>query len=404
MKSIKFCKSIFRFDTLLFILLFTIPYVTIMSFSNFVIQVETLIFLAILINYIYILVRGKLFLVNKFYLSEVTFYFLLVIIILAFVGIFNTFGYLLSHLQEISYWFISFLPLILHRRLRKYNIVDSILFSSVLGSILVIVMKVLSNDSYFRSQGFINHSNLAGALFTVGGVIALVYFLSSKKPIFLFVTLVNLFAIFATGSRESLLGFLISVILLIFLSIFQNPRKSLFSVFIIAVTVLLSYYILNFFFSDMFERYTNTIFMLMSNNPTDINLAFSGRPVIWRQVFEYVKINPQRPLGFAGLRTVINAAYAHNMFLQSWIIGGVIGLIVFSGYLLYVGYILFNNYVIFNNELELSLLLIFVSYCITGLVSDHFLNYYSWNFIFFSLLSYSLISSNKNISLRRVVI
>ncbi|PAK44942.1 hypothetical protein CHI08_02340 [Peribacillus simplex] len=148
-----------------------------------------------------------------------------------------------------------------------------------------------------------------------------------------------------------------------------------------------SIFLLNKVFPGILHRYQVTLVSISSGGANDINLAFSDRIIIWDELIKWLLENPLTPLGFQGLSTVgLLGLYAHNMFLQSWVIGGFMGLIAFIILLFVIIAKCVDVCKKSPSPVSFSLLALILGYSLTGLVSDHFLNFFTWNIIFFLLL------------------
>src|SRR5690606_27674058 len=90
---------------------------------------------------------------------------------------------LLANFRDNFYWIISFLPLILNVDFKEYNnkIFNTLMISSILSSIILIYSNFDSGNEYFRSEGFINHSNLAAALLLISLTVSIGRLIESKN-------------------------------------------------------------------------------------------------------------------------------------------------------------------------------------------------------------------------------
>lgn len=369
-------------------LIFTFPYVPLFNIGTKVIQIETLLFFIIFLLCFYELytLENKYWSWNKKILLFVIWGFTLSTIY----SLFYTSEATVSQIQDLFYWTLSLSPLLFIKKRGhsngKWNFAKITIFSSLIGATIVIFLKI-GGENVLRSFGFISNANLAGSLFALAAILSFGIYLEEKKWSYLWIFLVNLIAIFATGSRESLISIVLSIIILgAILGIYY--WKYLFKW---AGTLLLivtsSIIILQYFFEDILRRYFITFSNAVSGNEFERNLAFSDRLVLWEELLELIQDNPLLPYGFQGLSTIdAFGQYAHNMVLQSIVIGGLFGLVLFlifwSVVLNYSLPTSFKN----SNIMEMCIFSFFISYTLTGWVSDHFLNFFTLNYVFFTIL------------------
>lgn len=381
----------------LYFLIYTFPYLILFRVNKQIIQVETIVFFLFLIITIIEFLTEKISFSKKSFFSYRIIIMLWFYIFLTILSLSHTSNLITGQLEDLSYWVISLLPLVFTKfKKREINIVRIILISSFISSIITIFLKIISQTMYLRSYGFMNNANLAGTLYTLGAILSLGLFLQEKDKYLFIFFLVNLIAVFATGSRESLISLILGLLGLGILTSFISFRKSLKWLTIFIVITIISIFFLSSFFPDMLLRYTTTITRVLSGDLNELNLAFSGRPVIWNDVIQLLKENPFKPYGFLGLRNYIEAIYAHNMYLQAWVIGGVLGLFIFIVFIFDLFRIIYKNYKEKRDIYSIILLSIYVPYVFTGVTSDHFLNFFSWNMIFFSLIRYLIFNNYLN--------
>ncbi|MBF0705387.1 O-antigen ligase family protein [Alkalihalobacillus hwajinpoensis] len=369
-------------------LIYTFPFIPLFNIGSRVIQVETLVFILVLISFTIELSRisfGDLSKDNIILLFVLWLFSLLTVI-----SLFYTSEVILAQLQDLIYWLLSFSPLILIRSklngVPTYNYIRSIMFSSIVGSLIVILIKV-SSDTVIRSTGFMSSSNLAGVLFALAAIISFGYYLEFKGKLALITFLINIVAILSTGSRESLITLVIAIVIIGLLLFIKSRKQVMRWVLLVIVIFVAGLFILNKLLPDILRRYLVTITSISSGNESEINFAFSDRIILWKELVNWIIENPLTPLGFQGLQiTGTFGLYAHNMFLQSIVIGGLVGLIAFF---LLIGIIYKYCLRVFLNQpspISSSLLALLISYSLTGMVSDHFLNFFTWNFIMFIVL------------------
>ncbi|MFL2095835.1 O-antigen ligase family protein [Marinilactibacillus psychrotolerans] len=369
-------------------LIYTFPFIPLFNIGSKVIQIEMLVFFLVLVAFIIELSK-----VNLKYLSKNNgplIFVLWIFSLLTVISLFYTSDVILAQLQDLSYWILSLSPLILIKGKfngnSPYDYVRCIMLSSIVGSIIVIAIKI-SSDTILRSTGFMSSANLAGALFALTCIISLGYYLEFKSKLFLSTFVINIVAIFATGSRESLLTVIISI-LIIGLLLLYNSRKHVIRWIIVLTTLIISsIFLLNSLFTDILHRYLVTLTSVFTGSESEMNLAFSDRLILWEELIDRLVENPITPLGFQGLSvTGTFGLYAHNMFLQALVIGGVIGLIAFLMLLVIIYKYCIKNYKKQPSPVSASILALIIGYSLTGMVSDHFLNFFTWNFVMFTVL------------------
>lgn len=378
-------------------LVFVAPSISLIPFMNRTIQIEDLIFLLVFFNVVYnTLLDGRLIFLCSTHLILV--FSIIIMSFLSIISFFYTDAVLINQIKSLIYWILSLTPLMVINNqktsLIKNRTIYFVLYASVLGTFPIIITKILATSLFFRSSGYIGDPNLAGELFTLASLLNLGMWFESKKKIYILAFVLTTFTVFVTGSRESILTLLSGLLIMSSLLLKLSKRyivKLFFAIGAVAVIIIKT---INSIAPDMLNRYLYTINILGSKNINEINIAAANRIIVWVEVINQIALNPIKPFGFEGIRTIgISGIYAHNMFLQSWVIGGIIGLGIFIIFLVCI--INFCRIIINNKPtpVNLSILSIALGYCISGFVADHFFTFQIWNFIFFTILSEKLIES-----------
>ncbi|WP_221408360.1 hypothetical protein, partial [Peribacillus simplex] len=137
---------------------------------------------------------------------------------LSIISLFYTNEVVFSQLKDLTYWILSFSPLALIRTKIRGEVIKDyfkvLMVSSMIGSFIVILLKLSSSTMSYRSSGFISNANLAGSLFALACILSLGIYFNNKSKLAFSSFVVNIMAIFATGSRESLITVIIAIIII----------------------------------------------------------------------------------------------------------------------------------------------------------------------------------------------
>ncbi|AMC92685.1 hypothetical protein AOC36_01365 [Erysipelothrix larvae] len=370
-------------NKLLIFVIYTFPFITLFNVGRITIQVETIVFIIIFLNVVKDLLMRKLYVNTTPLRNKLALMAIYTIVILSIISFFYTSKYITSQIKDITYWLLSLTPLVFidkgRPQLEEY--ISTIMISSSIGVAILLYLR-----TGIRGSGFISSANLAGSLFVLAFVIGLGHFFETKEKLFVVYMGVNLVGIIATGSREALMTLLISIVSFLLISVLFSPKKFLKWVSYISIMSFIGVYILQKHFYEVLNRYLVTIENLSSRDAGNVNFAFANRLTIWKELLGWSTQHPFTPLGFQGLRAMdFYGHYSHNMFLQALIIGGLLGLIAFIIFLIKI---FIDSKIIMKNSkspIAISFFSLLIAYLVTGLVSDHFLNFFTWNYVYFLL-------------------
>ncbi len=383
------------FEQIIIFVMFTFPFVTLFKFGRFTIQIETILFLTIFLGLFVDMISSKVYLDISMLNKKIILLSIFFISFLSIISLIYTQEVLSSQLKDLFYWILSMSPLIFtnKRKSNLQNYINTILVSSIFGVAILLFLR-----TGIRGSGFISSANLAGSLFVLAGSISLGVYLEHKQTKVLLCILINIIGIIATGSRESLITFFITIIIFSLFQVRKSPKVFIKWSTLVVLIIAIGIYALNNIFPEVLNRYRVTINYILTGDINNLDFAFANRISIWQDILEWVLKNPFKPLGFQGLRTLgIFGHYAHNMFLQSLVIGGVVGFILFIGILFSI---LIECRIILRcnkSYITIAVFSLLIGYIFTGLVSDHFLNFYTWNYVYFVLLR-ELRKDNKKVS------
>lgn len=183
-----------------------------------------------------------------------------------------------------------------------------------------------------------------------------------------------------TQSREALLTVFIALLCMVVLLVRgQHYRKALF--------ISLSLFLGSALILSTVPRAAETLAAVATG---DTRYALSNREEVWRTAVDIISTQPLG-IGFENMTYLTNdtISQAHNAFLQSAVIAGCVGFIVFLGFLLYlVGLLREQKKRIAGNWLLDAYFVFLVGYLATLLGSDHFISFYTFNAVFFGFLGF----------------
>jgi len=184
--------------------------------------------------------------------------------------------------------------------------------------------------------------------------VVFVYGIENKKRTFMLIGIAGIIAIILSGARGPLLGLVIGIVL--YMMFFgKNTTNKVRNIFFL---ILLSGLIYVFFYdiiemligvADYFEVESRTLTKILENEFFDS----SGRDKIYKEIFAHMSVVPK---GIYGETQFVNAAYAHNIFLElmvayGYLLGGILCFVIVI--LVYKG--------LFSNNRQLSKLILYFS-------------------------------------------
>ncbi|MEZ4838924.1 O-antigen ligase family protein [Flavobacterium sp.] len=239
-----------------------------------------------------------------------------------------------------------------------------ILFCSVFSCLIIVLQNFglipfLWSDNYYRGYGGFLSGTL-GPNKIVTGMFSLILFVFSvglffnkkvsiPKSIIIFVILINLYVLLLSGSRTSYLG------LLVFIAFFAFYRTSGFVFFGTIVGVIFGFFVTTN--KDLYDKVdevvNNRVFDKIENEEDLQNARVgelyddlgAGRNQLSLNYLEYLLNNPEViPLGLGFNNRLTKGFSAHNMYLNVIKELGIVGFILYFGWLINYLLISFNRY------------------------------------------------------------
>lgn len=290
--------------------------------------------------------------------------------------------------KHILYLINFFLAAVILQKMPKKIIEQAItllIIAAVISSIISIVMWYSYNPTHTRLVGFFRsqHSIASSWLMGFPLFICLHYYLSltsTKKAIYYLVLALPMLAyVLLTQSRGPLVAFVLTAILFL---LYHRNRRSLYLIAIV-------------------------IFLIGVNKPLFLRsmITFTFRQHIWETVWQQAWQQPWFGYGYLTsvkvntLNTVF--AHAHNVYLQIFFLGGLVGLFIqslFMGRALWIGWQNRSNQFIATT----SLILIFALLCMLSdggrLITNPKEIWMSFWLPLFVLLTYPPIFLNKKVT------
>jgi O-antigen ligase len=282
-------------------------------------------------------------------------------------GLFAISAYILLYLFSKRYFQIS------KKQLRFFQISVSIV--ALYGIIQYFGFDPIPRDFiryHWRGRAFstIGNPNYLGAYLVLVLPIFMFIYVYSKKTIVLFITLLTYLCLLCTNSRGAWLGFLISLVALIYYVYkLQYSRKCLFITlgFMVAITILFNLYN-DSALSSRFLTIFDDVNKVIAQTP-DVERAGSSRIFIWTRVIELIKENPIWGVGLETLDLALHEKFesdiigffggsaildkAHNEYLHIAVTTGIPSLIAYLAFLVSIVWKAFKQ--IKNNYLVLPL-------------------------------------------------
>lgn len=264
------------------------------------------------------------------------------------------------------------------------GVIGNLVLSTPNVNLLKLIIDTFTSQG-MRLGGQIADPNQLGTLAAFFSVISIVGIINENRTgdqgIFFLFTVGTGFILLLTQSRESLLTIFIACLCLVVLLM---RRKQYSKALIISLGMILS----AIFVVTSVPRIVETLLAL---NLGDTGAALSSRDEVWRVTGEIVLRNPFG-IGFENLYHLTNNTIeqAHNSFLQTAIIAGVVGFFTFASFWLLLFRLFWERMKSVPDNWILEAYLVFsVGYLVTSLGSDHFISFYTFNAIFFGLLGFA---------------
>ena len=264
------------------------------------------------------------------------------------------------------------------------GVIGNLVLSTPSVNLLKLIIDTFTSQG-MRLGGQIADPNQLGTLAAFFSVISIVGIINETRTVdqgsFFLFTVGTGFILLLTQSRESLLTIFIACLCLVILLM---RRKQYSKAMIISLGMILGV----IFVVTSVPRVIET---LLAIDLGDTGSALSSRDEVWRVAGEIVLRNPFG-IGFENLSHLTNNTIeqAHNSFLQTAIIAGVVGFLAFASFWLALFRLFWDRMKSVSDNWILEAYFVFsVGYLVTSLGSDHFISFYTFNAIFFGLLGFA---------------
>jgi O-antigen ligase len=190
--------------------------------------------------------------------------------------------------------------------------------------------------------------------------------------------------VFLTQSREAIIALLVSASTLGFVLARRNRK--------LAAALLVVLLGLSIVLLLRIPRVASTLTDIRSGAAIT---ALNGRDEVWRGSWGVISSHPVTGIGFENLLVLTNGTIqdAHNGFMQSMVVSGVLGLLAYIWLVWNTGRYLFR----YSRETDgtvraifVAMFCAFVGYIVTALVSDHFITFYVYSTLFWGTTGLAL--------------
>lgn len=302
----------------------------------------------------------------------------------------SLFNYLLWAIALVLFYYGSDSQLKINELSQIVWLLMAAFVAGVMGNLFLASSNLLSliadtfTSQNSRLTGQIGDPNELGSLAAFFAVLGLMGALHEKQTgsqiTFFFLAIGTGLVLLLTQSRESLLTVVVAVLcIIILLTRAKQYRK--------AFVVLSGLAIGSFLSVINIPRIAETLLALDVGNTGS---ALSARDQVWSSMFQIISTQPLG-IGFetAYLLTSNTAQQAHNTFMQSALVGGLLGVIAFFCFIVFLFKLLWaQGKVVPDNWMIEAYFVFTVGYLATSMVSDHFISFYTFNAIFFGLLGF----------------
>ena len=257
------------------------------------------------------------------------------------------------------------------------------LFLTPSNNLFFLIAETLTSQE-LRLTGQIGDPNELGSLAALFSILGLMGVLHEKQRgaqwAFFFLTLGTGLVLLLTQSRESLVTVVVAVFCIVVLLARTKQYRKAF--------IVLSGMVCGIVFSVIHvPRIAETLSAL---NVGNTGSALSARDQVWSAMFQIVSTQPLG-IGFetAYLLTNNTAQQAHNTFMQSALVAGILGCIAFFFFIIFLFKLLWDQEKVAPDNWMIEAYFVFsVGYLATSMVSDHFISFFTFNAIFFGLLGF----------------
>jgi len=311
------------------------------------------------------------------------------------------FNYFFQNILNLSKWVSNILFLLVGLIFIKWDEDDLkflfrlLILSSISVSIYIAVKYNLINNYFQLNRGIAYvfwEDTAKNEIPEILGLISVIIFSITlqinnilRKMILFFLCIFIIIVMLSFFSRESYVSIFVSFIALIFLKKTRRPIKVVLIVIFLLTTAL--------FLKTKFGSSILWAIAELKNNP---QLATAFRIERWSTACKIIIEHPILGVGFwnFGYFAILKGyqgTAAHNAFLQSLVVAGLPGLIIF---LYFIFYLLKNllkslksSSTSFSKAFAMGMLSFTFGYLFSALFSDHFFTFYYFNYIFFGILA-----------------